>query len=150
MQRQIKFRAWFEGIKAMGMVVTLKGSNRNNYEGNMWDQVTAECFINGRQQFYTAYNFKLMQFTGLKDKNGIEIFEGDLLRYPGDDENFTAYEVFFHDGDANSDFNIEYSCNRTHHHGNVCGGPIPSFKPKSVHQMEVIGNLYETPELLKP
>jgi uncharacterized phage protein (TIGR01671 family) len=103
--------------------------------------------------FYNEY-FKrnpeyIQQFTGLLDKNGTEIYEGDLLRYPGHPVNFTAYEVFFHDGDANWDYNIGFSIGRTHHHGNIAGGYIPSFKPKTTRQMEVIGNVHQNPELLK-
>lgn len=91
---------------------------------------------------------RVMQFTGLKDKNGKEIYEGDLLRYPGHPENFTAYEVFFHDGDANFSYDIGYCIARTHFQGNIAGGLIPSFKPKTTAQMEVIGNIYQNPELL--
>jgi uncharacterized phage protein (TIGR01671 family) len=100
--------------------------------------------------FNTKYHegTPVMQFTGLVDRNGKEIYEGDLLRYPGDNTHFTAYEVFFHDGDANPDYNIGYSINRTHYQGSICGGIIPSFKPNSVSHMEVCGNIYENKELL--
>lgn len=95
----------------------------------------------------------LMQFTGLKDKNKKDVYEGDILREPPtsdwDEINYGCYEVFFHDGDANSDYNIGYSINRSHYHGSVCGGYIPSFKPKQVSKMIIIGNIYENPELLK-
>ena len=92
------------------------------------------------------------QFTGLLDKNGKEIWEGDLLRNEPKDDwdkiNFTCYEVFFHDGNANADYNIGYSIARTYHQGSICGGYIPSFKPKSVSKMIVCGNLHDKPELL--
>lgn len=92
------------------------------------------------------------QFTGLRDRNGKEIYEGDILRYPAKDKweeiNYSCYEVFFHDGDANSDYNIGFSINRMFNHGSVCGGYNPSFKPKSIKQMVVIGNIYENPELI--
>lgn len=91
------------------------------------------------------------QFTGLHDKNGKPIFEGDILRVPPQDEwdktNYSCFEVFFHDGDANLDYNIGFTMSRMHNHGSVCGGYIPSFKPKTVSKMEVIGNIYENPDL---
>ena len=92
------------------------------------------------------------QFTGLFDKNGKEIYEGDVLNSPAsskwDETNYMAFEVFFHDGDANSDYNIGYSMNRTHKFGAVCGGYIPSFKPEKVSKMIIIGNIHDNPELL--
>lgn len=91
------------------------------------------------------------QFTGLTDMNGFKIFEGDILRYPPkerwDETNYSSFEVFF--SENNADNYIGYSIHRTHHHGAVCGGYIPSFKPKTVSQMIVIGNIHDNPELLQ-
>ncbi|MGE4412916.1 MAG: YopX family protein [Candidatus Caldatribacteriota bacterium] len=93
------------------------------------------------------------QFTGLTDKNGVKIFEGDLLRTPPNNKweelNYSCFEVFFHGGNANSDYNIGYSISRMHNYGAVCGGYIPSFKPKTMSNMIVIGNIHDNQNLLQ-
>lgn len=62
------------------------------------------------------------QYTGLKDKNGVEIYEGDMLK--------TVFEK-----PIQVYWNNEMSCFY----------PLVSLRPESV---EVIGNIYENPELL--
>ncbi|KKL84776.1 hypothetical protein LCGC14_1961420, partial [marine sediment metagenome] len=73
-------------------------------------------------------HFILMQFTGLKDKNGKEIFEGDILKY----EN-RNYEVSWMEDDGGF-FAWLYGYS-------IQGGLFL--------WTEVIGNIYENPELLK-
>ena len=95
---------------------------------------------------------KLMACTGLKDRNGDLIWEGDVLRTPAKDNwekiNYVSYEVFFHDNDS-CDRHIGWQMNRTHFYGSICGTRIfPNFTPKSVAAMEVIGNIYENPDSL--
>jgi hypothetical protein len=75
--------------------------------------------------------FILCQYTGLKDANGVKIFEGDILG-GGQSE---PREVIFEDGSFRL-YDDTSSGNQ-------------SIVPRSANRLKVIGNIYETPELLK-
>lgn len=108
MNREIKFRAW--------------DGKRMTTSGIMFNTSTGFLEVPKEGSFGSTLTmpYYLMQFTGLKDKNGKEIYEGDHFGEP-------AYPVeffdgaFFHEGELLRD---------------TCGG------------MEVAGNIYENPELL--
>ena len=73
MNREIKFRAWHKNLKKMfkiGQITLEKGTW--NYEPNDRD------FIG--MSIPSQPSFILMQYTGLHDKNGKEIYEGDIIR----------------------------------------------------------------------
>lgn len=106
--------------------------------------------------YYTNLDYsKLMQCTGLRDKHGKPIYEGDLLRYPPKDKdeetNFVVCEVFFHNNDC-CDTHIGFQMNRFRFQGNLCGiinyGNKYNFIPGNVGKMEVIGNIYQNKKLL--
>lgn len=82
-------------------------------------------------------NYELMQYTGLKDKNGKEIYEGDILLVDG----HRYCEVIWHKHIAGFDTRyIKGASNRI------------LFEALENNQIEtrceVIGNIYENPELL--
>lgn len=137
---------------------------QDRYRFRFWNKETNKWFYFGFETFHiyekeiweTLTNGeKIYQCTGLKDKHGNLIYEGDLLRYPpkdkGEEINYVICEVFFHNNDC-CDRHIGFQMNRFHFKGNLCGiinyDNKYNFLPGNVEKMEVIGNIYENPELL--
>ena len=74
------------------------------------------------------------QFTGLCDKNGVRIFEGDIVRY-GD----TIHRVVFEQRNGTAYFGLVYAACET----------LPFGHYQDLKQIEVIGNIYDNTELLE-
>lgn len=137
--RKIKFRAWSNKYKRMFRV------NEISIELNGYTHGTVYASWVGRVNFTTPPDgktaglfqdpndepFILMQYTGLKDRNSREIYEGDIIR---DDDGF-LWRVYFEDGKFRARGG-EY----------VEVDDLNEFCP---YWCTVIGNIYENPELLK-
>ena len=122
MKREIKFRAWDKETKKMFENETLCSEFSNWYVWIMDGQV-------GR-------DIELMQFTGLKDKNGKEIYEGDIVKfyYLGW---HTSEVVYMSDG---------FYVKTNGHIEDVRENLGLAFPFKDI---EIIGNIYENPDLIK-
>lgn len=162
-----KFQAWHKKkkkwikvefqVSCEGQTITVWGAkNGNDYTSNREKKIFKPEDIVGRENKYSLFiglDIELVQFTGLLDKNGKEIYKGDILRHPAKDNwektNYVAYEVFFHDNDC-ADNHIGFQMNRIHCFGSVCGtrGMQPKMLPKYTKQMEIIGNKFKNPELM--
>lgn len=115
--REIKFRTWIKSVNAM----------------SDWDTILKEC---DRFSLLHDPNFELMQFTGLKDKNDKEIFEGDVIKmWPTDEPDIVEVAIIdFVDGAFCATFDDEGTDSEL----------LVDLKP-----LEIIGNIYENKELLK-
>lgn len=108
MSREIKFRAW------------------NGEEMISPDYITRDGVAHWKQDSIPTYSKELFQFTGLHDKNGKEIYEGDLLR----SLTGLGFPVVFNEGEFEA----------------VVGRII--IHRDSWGEREVIGNIKQNPELL--
>jgi len=113
--REIKFRAWKKSSKEMIY----------NIECIKWFEDDS-VIINNENP-----NCILMQYTGLKDFNDKEVFEGDILQ-----TKYAKVEIFWN----------EYAA--AYWYKNQDGTPNGAI-PIYINIWEIIGNKYENPELLK-
>ena len=121
---RFKFRVWMKGGK---FFYPLDDTYMKLKDGTVYDEEWSYSMRVGR--LYEVDNFVLMQCTGLKDKNGVLIFEGDIVIC----DDVTA-DVTWFDGSF-------------HILTDDCQSRSPLLQMRSKY-FEVIGNIYENPELL--
>ena len=119
--REVKFRAWDEKYKEMEMMPRL----HRKPDGTLWASNDSDSTI-----------VPLMQFTGLLDRNGKEIYEGDIVKSSAHHPD--TYKVAF--GDC-------------HYYAMTMSGPfitieLDHFEDSTGCCLEVIGNIHQNPELL--
>jgi hypothetical protein len=124
MNREIKFRAWDKRGKKMQRVGSV-----HFYETH----IEVYC-PDALEQPYRNTSIELMQYTGITDKNGKEIYEGDIVSGRFGINKFvipSEMKMLHTGGESNMS----------------CYGW--NFKGYDNTQLEVIGNIYENPELMK-
>ncbi|WP_185434383.1 YopX family protein [Listeria booriae] len=147
--RPIKFRAWDEAEK--------RWLNIDEffifYDGTIFlvtwldDSVYDDAVTLGR----AGENIKLVQYTGLKDKNGKKVFEGDILRVTEMSEGYKSAELEVKEFKAPVVFDdygwILYDKEDTGYPLVILDRTFDSIGTDT--EIEILGNLYDSPELLE-
>ena len=133
---QIRFRAWDKESKRMFQVQTLQFYGANNTVDACWTNgvdFDGESTL-GEPELNNLHNLELMQYTGLKDKKGIGIYEGDVLFHPLQGRR----KVYYPYSERVASYGLR----------DIDNG-FGSTLQDSHAVWEVIGNIYENPELLE-
>ena len=136
--REIKFRAWNKEAKRM---IDLKANTSLALNAEMNTQMAIQGFDGLFIPFHK--DVILMQYTGLKDKNGKEIYEGDIVNLLIDIlfEEVEKIGVIEMDSDYMAGWVIDFP---------MTGLTIAYCDPKisDSSEFEIIGNIYENPKLV--
>jgi uncharacterized phage protein (TIGR01671 family) len=141
MNREIKFRVWNKVDKCW--------QSEEHFAirlcGDKWfiDDETAELI-----EIKNENNFTLMQYTGLTDKNGKEIYEGDILENLTISKELEEYvnvdnkycQIIFSEGAFRLYFKGDLLCNEPYE--------IEDIGFYDLNNYQIIGNIFENPELL--
>lgn len=149
--RELKFRAWHENKKIM-FSPNKMGAEQLTLSPDGRGFINVHSNSTEKSEYYP--HLIPMQYTGIKDKNGKEIYEEDILEHNDDDcyDNGKYSSVSFYRGVFHVSIRYDFM-------------PIPLFDGPFVYkpnvklyekekynwleEWKIAGNIYETPELLK-
>lgn len=131
MSREIKFRAWFPLNKRMVFESDFKGDGIYGEKTEFW------------KRRYLNPSYRVMQYTGLKDKNGKEIYEGDIVNVHVDHDNGWKSTVL------NTKSKIVWDNELVTWYLPTAFEELGQAHNDRDSTIEVIGNIYENHDLLK-
>ena len=132
MKREIKFRVW--DCNKNSFLKSIDNNGLLFYPGEVIEDAVEFGYLWDLEYFQNK-DFDIQQYTGLMDRNGIEIYEGDIVKLVD-----LNYKVFWDEWKWNA------SCPYYHPHH------YPQFGDRffsNARCSEVIGNIYENGDLLK-
>jgi uncharacterized phage protein (TIGR01671 family) len=138
--REIKFKAWDKKNNRMANVDSIE------FVDALEGRTGINVYVEGKRNSYWLEAFKdeyeLLQYTGLKDTNGKEIYEGDILKaedpYREKTKNIAVEFI-------NGAYHIEWS-NMFYEETDI----TTIYWAKDMDfSFEIIGNIYQNPKLLK-
>lgn len=151
--RDIKFRAWYapkpcnewDAVIAPRMIYFDMAGYCDEYNHLSFDLSEISTNPDGGDYCNLGANFKefspLMQYTGLKDRNGKEIYEGDIVCHPNPECRGAVKFGIYKGGSYD-----------TYEDGNGFYVDRIDSHPEGLHEdgyFVIIGNIYQNPELLK-
>ena len=123
-----------------------KGSHRSNYKNGSWvyglltrkynedfkfpAEMSDGC-VSGIEIDYVTIG----QYTGKKDKNGNKIFEGDILKFDRLGYNTVGVVIY---GEDDAEFDVD-----------IIGYAIDQVAYHQSHEIEIVGNIHDNPEMVK-